>query len=391
VLSERKPPQDVSVVTVTRSSVTASITTNGKIEPVTPYEMRALAPSYVTKIPAAEGQSVTKGQLLVNLDDTELRASIAQAQADFDKNRESLRVAEAGGSATELAKIDNDIKTDAIHHAQLQDDIAKLEKLVAQQAATQQELVVKRDDLAQTELDEARLQTTRADFVRNNSADIDRLTLAVQQSQENLDNLRNQLSSLHVVAPISGTLYSLPVHVNDPVKPGDLLAAIADLRRIRVRAYVDEPDLGGLAPGQAVTVTWDGLPNRSWVGRTGDVPREVVTHGTRTVGELLCNVNNDDQKLIPNTTVNVRIQLATHNGVVTIPRGAVIFDGSRRYVYVVDKSGAETVLHMREIHLGISDSTTDEVLSGLSVGETVALPSNFEPKEGMKVRVTNAE
>ena len=203
--------------------------------------------------------------------------------------------------------------------------------------------------------------------------------------------MQQKLNSTHITAPTDGTLYSLPVHVNDPVKEGDLLAAVADLKQIRVRAFVDEPELGELLPGQNITVTWDALPGRTWTGRMTQIPRQVVAHGTRTVGEVLCPVNNDDQRLIPNTNVNVRIALAERTSVLVVPRGAILFDGSHRYVFVVESGTPSSTLHKREVQLGISDSTHYEVTSGLKEGDVIALIGNITPTDGMKVRVERPE
>jgi HlyD family secretion protein len=390
-LSGRKPVPGVAVQAVARGNLSAAVITNGKIEPISPYEMRALVPGHVTAVSSTEGQLVKKGQLLLELDNSQLKADVARAREDLVTNRENLRIAQAGGPATQLAQLDSDIRRDAVEHTRLQSNVAALEKLVASQAATQQELTDARANLARLEADQRRLETSRTDFARQTKLDVDRLTLLVQQSQGNLTDLEQKLASTYVSAPADGTLYSLPVTLNSPVKAGDLLAAVADLRRIRVRAFVDEPELGQLAPGQTVIVTWDALPNRTWTGRTTQVPRQVVPHGTRTVGELLCPLNNDDQHLIPNTNVNVRIELQSRNNVIVVPRGAISFDGTRRYVFLVQKDSPYSVLHKREVQLGISDSTTFEVLSGLNVGDEIALPNNFEPADGMKVRVVQPE
>ena len=274
----------------------------------------------------------------------------------------------------------------------LQAHVATLEKLVAQQAATPHDLSEARANLARTESDRDRLIASRADFARQTNLDADRLALLVSQSQETLQILQQKLNSTHIIAPADGTLYSLPVHMNDPVKEGDLIAAVADLKYIRVRAFVDEPELGELVPGQNIVVTWDALPGRTWTGRTTQVPRQVVPHGTRTVGELLCPINNDDQRLIPNTNVNVRIELAVRANVLVVPRGAILFEGSHRSVFVVESGTPNSTLHKREVHLGISDSTTYEILSGVNEGDVVAILGNLnEPTDGMKVRVEKPE
>ena len=91
------------------------------------------------------------------------------------------------------------------------------------------------------------------------------------------------------------------------MKVGDTLAEMADLRHVRVRAFVDEPDLGWLEPNQDVEVTWDAKPGQTWTGRTEEMPKEVVSRGMRSVGEVLCSVDNDKLELLPNINVEVRI------------------------------------------------------------------------------------
>jgi HlyD family secretion protein len=392
-LSGRKPVPHVTAHTVARGNLSSVISTNGKVEPVAPNEMRSLVQSHVTKVHATEGQLVKKGQPLVDLDDIQLRADVSRANEQLLSNQENLRIARAGGQATQLAQLDGDIRKNELERTRLQANETKLEKLVSQQAATPQELTDTRANLARTESDRDRLVASRADFVRQTKLDVDRLTLLVSQAQENLHNLQQKLNSTHVSAPADGTLYSLPIHVNDPVKEGEMLAAVADLKHVRVRAFVDEPELGELAPGQTVVITWDAMPRQTWTGRTSQLPRQVVQHGTRTVGELLCPINNDDQRLIPNTNVNVRIELALRAGVIVVPRGAVLFEGSHRSVFLIEsgrliESGTpNSTLHKREVSLGISDSTTYEVLSGLKEGDAIALLGNIEPRDGMKVRV----
>src|ERR1700746_1012374 len=110
---------------------------------------------------------------------------------------------------------------------------------------------------------------------------------------------------------------------------------MADLHRVRVRAFIDEPELGALEANEPVKITWDALPNRSWVGKTEIVPKQVVKRETRSVGELLCSINNDKLELLPNVNVNVRINSRERLGVLSVPRGAVEAEGGRRYVSVV--------------------------------------------------------
>ena len=110
-------------------------------------------------------------------------------------------------------------------------------------------------------------------------------------------------------------------------------------------------------------------------------PNKWLPHGTRNVGELLCSVSNDRLDLIPNTTVDVRIQISERPDVLVVPRGAVYIDGSKRFVFRVQ----DDRLHRRDIKVGIANPTMIEVLSGLQQGDVVALPGEVSLKENLRI------
>jgi HlyD family secretion protein len=157
-----------------------------------------------------------------------------------------------------------------------------------------------------------------------------------------------------------------------------------------VRAFVDEPEIGALQPNEPVKITWDALPNRTWDGRTELIPKQVVAHGTRSVGELLCAVNNDALELLPNINVDVRIHAQERRNVLSVPRGAVVTDGGKRYVFVV-KENAKTKLEKREVQVGIASATSYEIMSGLTEHDLVALPGDFDLRDGMTVKVVSTD
>ncbi len=202
------------------------------------------------------------------------------------------------------------------------------------------------------------------------------------QAQDQVKALEERLRSATVVSPVDGTFYSLPVHQGDYVKVGDVLAEIADLRHVRVRAFVDEPDLGRLAPGQEVQATWDARPGRVWSGRTELIPKQVVAHGMRSVGEVLCSIDNSKLELLPNVNVEVTILVFERPNSVVIPRSAVREESGKHYAYVFDGEK----LHRREISVGIANASEFEVVSGLNENDRVALPGDRNLRDGMEIR-----
>jgi HlyD family secretion protein len=377
----------VIVASVARENLSSLISTNGRVEPIMPQTFRARYPTFVQRMYVMEGQQVKRGQKLFDLDDTEVQADLAQARADLASQEEALNVAKAGGYASQAAKANADLQKAQANRDQLRHDNDALSKLVAEKAATSEELQQNHLKLVEAEADVQASEKIKQTLEKQSQLDLGRVTLQVEHARETVHDLEVKLTSAHGTAPMDGTLYSLPIRQGDFVKAGDLLGELADLHKVRIRAFIDEPELGQIAVNQSVEILWDAQPGRIWTGRTEVLPKQVVTRGTRNVGELICSVTNDRQDLLPNTTVDVRIQVSERPSVLVIPRGAVLIDGDKRYVYRVE----DKRLRRAQVTVGIANPTKIEVLSGLNEGDEVALPGNAALKQNMKVIPVNAE
>jgi len=374
----------VTVVEVTREPLTAFITSNGKVEPISPYVARALFPTFVSSVKATENQSVHKGQLILTLNDSDVRAQLAQARATLLAAQVEMRNASAGGPPDEIAQLTGDLEKARVQVANLMRQQKSLVDLVAKQAATQDELAQNRAALAQAQATLKTLQEKKLEMARRASDNAAASALRVSQAEDLVRDLEEKVRSATVISPLNGTLYSLPVRLGDFVKLGDTLAEMADLNHVRVRAFVDEPDLGSLAPGQAVQIRWDAHPGEVWSGHTEDIPKQVVSRGARSVGEVLCSIENPKLTLIPNINVEVRILTANLASVLAVPRGAVGFDKGQRYVFVFDGQK----LHRQNITVGAASNVKYEVTSGLKEGDKIALPGEAILHEGMRITPT---
>jgi len=386
-LALRKRPPAVPVVEVMREDLNASITSNGKVEPISPFVAHAEFPTFVAKVSATEGQSVHRGQAVLTLDAADVRAQLAQARADLLAAQNDLRNAQAGGPPDEVAQLKGDLAAARLQVANLERDEEELEALVAQRVATQDELAQNRANLAKARANLQALEAKKEDLSRRSASIVESATLGESQARDRVQALEEKVRSATVIAPFDGTLYSLPVKAGDYVKVGDTLAEMADLRHVRVRAFVDEPDLGGLEPGQSVEITWDAKPGQVWKGQTEQIPKQVVSLGMRSVGEVLCSVDNAKLELLPNVNVEVRILVNERRGVVVVPREAVGEDGGQHYVFVVEGN----TVQRRNIRVGIANASNYEVLAGLTDGDRVALPRDRRLRSGMEIRPTEAE
>ncbi len=386
VLALRRQAPAVSIVNVAREDLSATITSNGKVEPIAPTVAHAEFPTFVDKVMATEGQAIRRGQVVLTLNAADVRSQLAQARADLISAQNELRNARAGGAPDLVAQLDGDLLAARLQVKSLESAEQALEALVTKQAATQDELAQSQATLAKARGNLQALEARKQDLAQRASAIVQGAGLRVSQAQDLVQSLEEKVRSATVTAPTDGTLYSLPVHAGDYVKVGDTLAEMADLRHVRVRAFVDEPDLGSLEPNQNVEVTWDAKPGLTWTGRTEEVPKQVVARGMRSVGELLCSVDNSRLELLPNTNVQVLIKVRERPMALVVPRTAVLEDHGKRYVYVF----ADGKVRRRDISVGVASASKYEVVSGLTANERVALPGDGQLHDGMEVRAEEA-
>ena len=390
-ISGRQPVAKIAATRPVRQNVIASISSNGKVEPISPYTVRAQLDTFVQKVYVSEGQNVKKDQVLLELDVKDAAAQLSAAKATLLKAEDDLRAAQSGGRSDQAARISGDLASAQADRDRYRRNHDALERLIPKGAATKDELAANDLNLAKAEAEVQRLTAAKAEFTRQASLDVSRSQLTVQQAKSDIAALEEKVRQGKIIAPVDGTLYALPAKAGLYVKVGELLAEMADLHKVQVRAFIDEPEMGGLEPGLPVHITWDALPNRSWQGKTEIIPKQVVARNSRSVGELLCSVDNNNLELLPNTNVNVKINLKERMKVLTVPRGAVLTELGKRFVFVVRSGVGKTSLEKRQIQVGIADATSFEVLGGLQGNETVALPGDVDFRDGMVVKVVNMD
>src|SRR4029077_11874387 len=194
-LNSRRPSARVAVVQASRETFRSSISSNGKDEPITPYSLRAKFDGFVDRVIAAEGKNVKKGDLLLTMDDRDVRAQLDQARAQLASQEDDLRAARAGGRADLVAKLGADLRSADAERNLIERQQETLTKLSAQNAATPEEVEKNRAALerAEASLDQAR--KAKQEFEHQVSLDRDRLELLVAHSKTQVNNLEDKANS----------------------------------------------------------------------------------------------------------------------------------------------------------------------------------------------------
>ncbi len=371
----------ISVVKPVRRSLSSSITTNGKVEPIRAFEAHAPMAVTVRQVLIQEGARVKAGQLLLVLDDTRARSDLAAAETRLKAAQSGYSNLIAGGSQQQVLFRQADLQKATTERDSAQRQLAALERLQQRGAATADEVAAARDRLARAQADLVQFQSQ----VRYTPQEQLRAQSEIAEAKASVAVFQQVLASSNVRAPFAGTVYFLPARTGAFVNFGDLLLQEADLSQLQVRAFVDEPEIGHLALGQTVHIAWDALPGRVWNGTVTSLPSTVVNRGSRVVGEIFCKVDNSERLLLPNVNVSATIVANQRDNTLTIPREAVRDDGGRNFVYVLQDS----TLHRRDVKLGISNLTLVEILSGISENDVIGVQS-FSPSpmsDGIEAKV----
>jgi HlyD family secretion protein len=368
-----------------RTTIRSVVSTNGRVEPIENFEAHAPVGTTVKKLLVHEGDHVKQGQLLLQMNDVEARSAAAQALAQIRSAQADLDAVRSGGNREELLTLDSHLSKARTERDTAQRNLEALRRLQKNGAASPGEIRAAEDQLQRAQADLTLLEQKQKG--RYSSPEIVRVEAQKSEAQAAYEAAEDALRQLNVRAPFSGIVYSLPVLQGAYVNPGDLVLQEADLSKVRVRAFVDEPDIGRLVAADPIEVTWDALPGRIWRSTVGLTPAVIKLHGTRNVGETTCVVDNPELKLLPNVNVGVTIVTAEHHGVLTVPREAVHQEDSRTYVYQIQNDE----LIRRDVQTSISNLTQVELTGGLPDDVLVALaPLNSKPlRNGLAVRVVH--
>jgi HlyD family secretion protein len=373
----------IRAAVVERSSLKSTTPTNGKVEPASSYEAHAPFPGVVKAIYVHEGDRVPAGKLLLQMDDTDALSKLATAIAALRGAQASYDSVMKGGTQEERLSLNGDVTKTEMDRDQAQRDVAALEKLQAQGAASAAEVSAAKDRLVAANNSLALLEKKQSG--RYDSTDIAHAKATLDDAQAGYAAAQVVVNEANVKAPFAGTVYSVPVSKSEYVQAGDKLLQMADLSRMQVRAYFDEPQIAKIREGMPIAISWDAMPDREWHGHVERVPATIYTLGTRNVGQALISIDDTDGKLLPSTNVTVSVTTSDTPDALNVPRDALHTEQGRSYVYRVINGK----LRRTPVVVGALNLTQVQIVSGLHEGETVALgTTNGQPvSQGAAVEI----
>ena len=269
----------IETAPVQRRSIVLSAQANGTVEPIDIVEVKSKASGTIIRMPVDIGSFVKVGDLLVQIDPRDVQNQYDQAAAGLSSATVARAVSLAGRNRSA--------------------DLYKQKIITA------------------TEMEAATLSFAQADASYINA-------------KTNLSIARVRLEDATVTAPTKGTIIERPVSVGTVITSattsasgGTTILKMADLTKVRMRAFVNETDIGNVKPGQTATVTVDAFPNRRFVGIVEKVEPEAVVQSSVTMFPVLVSLNNSDGALMPGMNGQVVMDILRRDNVLAVPSDAI--------------------------------------------------------------------
>lgn len=339
--------------TVQRQDISTSITATGTIEPVTEVEVGTQVSGIIDKIYVDYNSEVKRGQVIAELDKTNLLSKLASAQSNLSNAQSDLAFQSANYNRFKTLYEKGLVSANDYENAKLSYDKAVQTVKVQQQA--------------------------------------------VQEAQTNLGYAT-------ITAPIDGVVLSKEVEEGQTVASSmttpTLFIIAQDLTDMRVIADIDEADIGGVKEGQRVSFTVDAFPDDTFEGMVTQVRQQATTESNVVTYEVVISAPNNDLKLKPGLTANVTIYTLEKNGVIAVPSKALRFTPNEAIMtkeQTIEDVQAPAKLWTLQgntfkahaVELGTTNGTLTEIISGINEGTEVLVDFTIEGGEEEEEKTGN--
>ncbi len=361
VYAGTRPSQPPNVVLARRGRITASVEASGQVRAAREAWLSLRAGGPVRSVLVKPGQTVNRGDVLVEADNTEASNQVKQAELAVQIRQTEYDNLKQAPTSEQI-----DIARAALRRAVavLQANQSAYDRAVEEGRATGSGEAVA---LESAKLD---YETARANFDRAVSGPTpDQISIAeknLELARVDLDNARTRLEYTRIVAPFAGTVLQVTVREGETAY-GEKVIELADMSTLEVAAQVDELDIAELVEGQEAEIRLDALPGQVLAGRVARItPGATPQRGTVSY-EVVVAFSPGSAPVHSDMTANLRITTLTRDDTILVPSRAIEVRGRNKYVRVLEGGRTRDV----RVTTGLSDATDTEILEGLRAGQQV--------------------
>ena len=322
---------------VERRSIEVSVGSSGVVEPLATVEVKSKASGEVLELLVETGDFIEEGALLVRIDPRTVRNRLAQAEAELKA--------------------------------------ARSRRTISQSQMTRAESLLENGTFTEADFEAAALELANAEA-------------QVVSAEVAVENARIAVDDTDIRAPVSGTVIAKPVEkgqvISSPTQDvggGTLLLTMADLSAVRIRALVDETDIGKVRPGMPARVTVAAYPNQPFDGEVAKIEPLAVVEQNVTMFAVLISIQNPEGLLMPGMNAEVEVSVARSENVLTVPVVALRTErdvAATAGILGMDESSLRAALAPKQPS---PDRQADDAATMIIRGRTVELPAGVDPAE----------
>ena len=299
---------EIQIVTspITRGDIVDTVGATGTLQAVTTVQVGSQVSGNISWLGADFNSIVRKGQVMARLDPSLFEAQLEQSKANLAQTRANL------------AKAQSDLER------------MKVQLTDAQQKYTRARELSEKALLPQSDLDAAKIGVDSAQAsLAAQQATVNQATASVSMAQASVNQNQVNLDHTIITAPIDGIVTQRSVDVGQTVAASmqapTLFMLAADLTKMQVNANIDEADVGRIRPGQHVTFRVDAYPTDTFEGTVSQIRLQpVVVQNVTTYGTVI-DVPNDQLKLKPGMTANVKVEISKRTDILRVPNASLRF------------------------------------------------------------------
>jgi HlyD family secretion protein len=347
----REPDAAFRPVAVERGDLPETVVATGVLEPSARVVVQSEIPGIVAAVHVDDGERVTRGQAMVELDRERLEDRVAELAAALEMRRARARYDLVGRARADLDEARR--------------DLARARRLLERGVASKERI----EDLAhEAQVAEIALSDARAEQAARRAA--------VLEAENALRRVERDLAKTMIRSPVDGVVVRRQVEVGTAVADlqngGTVVATLADDRRIHVLAEVDENEVAGVRVGQPASVRIDAFPEEIFEGTV----RKVSSSGTAEGGLASFEIEIElapDERVRVGMSADARVEVGRHRGVLLVPNTALVRTEDGAEVRTVGRGGRPELVRVEQ---GYSDGFRTVVRGGLSEGDTVLVRSD---------------
>lgn len=369
---------------VERGELKVVVSETGTVQPLTKVEVKSKVAGQVARLLVDVGDRVEKGQLLLQLDTTDMERERAQAAADRDSAAAHLAMLKAGARPEEIAEARAQVTQAEAAFDRAQADWQRSQEAVKAGTITPREAESAQSDHLSTRAQLAAAKSRLSKLLAGSRRE------EIQEAQAQLDKAvvrlnaaEDQLSYASIRSPMAGTVIKRGIEVGEMVSPGVSATAqgtsmltVADLDRLVIASNLNQIDVGKVRRGQHVEVRVDSAPGTVFGGEIRKVApaADKTQDGNSTIQTFPIETmltRTDADVLKPGMSADLDIQVTTKQQALYLPVEAVIRGKGNEGTVTLPSKGKKP--EERKVTIGLTNDHQVEILTGLSAGETVLI------------------